>query len=111
CCNSNFIDIVGETDLSQLIGVINNCRILITNDGGPLHIAVAAGIKSVSIFGPVDENVYGPYPASSKHIVIKNTVACRPCYRNFKFSICQIDRKCLDAITVDEVFDATRRLM
>lgn len=108
---SSFIDLVGKTELTQLIALISNCQILVTNDGGPMHIAVAVGIKSVSIFGPVDEIVYGPYPESSKHIVIKNNIQCRPCYREFKLPVCPINKQCLNSITVDEVFDATRRLI
>lgn len=106
----SFIDLIGKTDLLQLIALISNCRILITNDGGPMHIAVAVGIKSVSIFGPVDELVYGPYPESNKHIVMKNNIQCRPCYKEFKLPECKINKECLNSITVDEVFDATRRL-
>lgn len=107
----NFIDLVGKTDLLQLIALISNCRLLITNDGGPMHIAVALGVKSVSIFGPVDDLVYGPYPETDRHIVIKNNIQCRPCYRGFRLPVCKINRECLTSITVDEVFSATRRLI
>lgn len=108
---SSFIDLVGKTDLMQLIALVSNCRILVTNDGGPMHIAVAVGTKSVSIFGPVDELVYGPYPESNEHIVIKSNIQCRPCYREFKLPVCKINKACLSSITVSEVFSAARRLI
>jgi len=104
------IDLVGRTSLDDLIAVINRLKVLVTNDGGPLHIGVATGIKTVSIFGPVDERVYGPYPASERHAVVKSDIACRPCYRKFRMPVCDRDRECINIIGVDEVFQAVRRL-
>jgi ADP-heptose:LPS heptosyltransferase len=76
---------------------------MIVNDGGPLHVAVAAGVQTVSIFGPVDENVYGPYPIGS-HIVIKKEIACRPCYQRFRKAVCG-HISCLSQITVEDVLE------
>ncbi|TRZ95035.1 glycosyltransferase family 9 protein [bacterium] len=104
------VDLAGKTSLEELVAMISNLNILVTNDGGPLHIGVAAGIKTVSIFGPVDEKVYGPYPVSGKHIVIKRDLDCRPCYENFRFSGCNNDRKCIEDIIVDEVYEAVEKL-
>lgn len=100
------IDFTGKTNLPELAAVINNLNLLITNDGGPLHIAVCRGVKTISIFGPVDELVYGPYPLSEKHIVIKKDISCRPCYKKFKMDICDKDRGCINSITVEEVYQA-----
>jgi len=106
------IDLVGKTTLEELAAVISNLKILITNDGGPLHMAVALGVKTVSIFGPVSEVVYGPYPQdNTRHIVLKNNLDCRPCYRDFRLEPCQINRECLEAIGVEQVFDGVRKLV
>jgi lipopolysaccharide heptosyltransferase II len=105
------IDWVGKTALEEFAAAINCVDILITNDGGPLHIAVALGKKTISIFGPVDDKVYGPYPAGQKHIVIKKELSCRPCYNNFRFQGCINNRRCLSDITVDEVFAAAKGLL
>ena len=104
------IDLTGKTNLEEFIAIIKDLSLLITNDGGPLHIAVALGVKTVSIFGPVDEKVYGPYPPGLNHIVIKKDLACRPCYRNFRFRDCANQRRCLEDITVDEVYSAVKKL-
>lgn len=104
------INLTGKTTLEELVAMISNLNILVTNDGGPLHIGVASGIKTVSIFGPVDEKVYGPYPASTRHVVIKRDLDCRPCYENFRFTGCGNDRKCIEDITVDEVYSAVEKL-
>jgi len=92
-----------------MAALISRCNVVITNDGGPLHIAVGLGVKTVSIFGPVNEAVYGPYPKDEKHIVITNNgVTCRPCYKKFRYNKCN-NRVCLDSISVDEVYAAVEK--
>ncbi|MCQ9205698.1 MAG: glycosyltransferase family 9 protein [Omnitrophica bacterium] len=93
--------------LMDYAALLGQSKILIANDGGPVHIAVSLGIKTVSIFGPVDELVYGPYPQDiKKHFVIKKDLSCRPCYKNFRLSACSYSMKCLETISVDEVVEA-----
>ena len=105
------IDLTGKTSLEILPAVIKNCNLLITNDGGPMHMAVALGVKTVSIFGPVSELVYGPFPYSNKHVVLKWDMSCRPCYNNFRLPGCDKDRECLRSVSVDAVFEAASRLL
>lgn len=108
----NVVDLVGKTTLEELIAVINNVEMLITNDGGTLHIAVALGKKTVSFFGPVDPKVYGPYPPDDKkHIILRENLDCSPCYRNFRLSACQRNRACLEQISVDEAINAVSSLI
>lgn len=110
--NNKIINLTGKTDLTQLIAIISRLDILITNDGGPLHIAAAAGRKTVSLFGPVDERVYGPYPMDSQqHIVIKSDISCRPCYQKFKMPVCMKNRECINSISVEQVFAAVEKLL
>lgn len=91
----------GKTSLTELAALLSSCQLVILNDGGPLHIAVAAGTKTISIFGPVDEAVYGPYPQDG-HKVIKKDLACRPCYRQFRRASCE-HISCLNSITPEDV--------
>ncbi|MCX5694168.1 MAG: lipopolysaccharide heptosyltransferase II [Candidatus Omnitrophica bacterium] len=105
------IDLVGKIGLDILPAVIKNCNLLITNDGGPMHMAVALGVKTVAVFGPVSEVVYGPYPVSSQHAVLKTDLDCRPCYKNFRLMACDRDKECLKQVSVDAVFDEAVRLL
>ncbi|MCU0666078.1 MAG: lipopolysaccharide heptosyltransferase II [Candidatus Omnitrophica bacterium] len=104
------VNLCGKTTLRQLAAVINLSRAVIATDGGILHMARALNIPAVSIFGPVDERVYGPYPASEKYRVVKAQVPCRPCYRDFRIEDCQHNLKCLTNIKPDEVFENLRRI-
>jgi lipopolysaccharide heptosyltransferase II len=92
----------GETTILQMAAILDRCRLAVLNDGGPLHVAVAVGTQTVSLFGPVDERVYGPYPRG-KHIVVKKHLACQPCYRRFRMAQCDHIR-CLGSISVEEVY-------
>ena len=106
----NAICIAGQTNLKQFVALLKRCKLAVTNDGGPLHLAVASGVRTVSIFGPVDERVYGPYPKIDDHVVIKRDLSCRPCYQRFKMPYCD-NRKCLNEIKVDEVYKAVKELL
>lgn len=98
--------------LKKYIALLSRCRLALCNDGGPLHMAKALGVKTVSIFGPVDEAVYGPYPASSGDLVIKSEEAsCRPCYDQFKLPECGYGNKCLKDITPEEVAASCAKLL
>ena len=102
------IDFTGKLNLIELTAIMSELKLLVCNDGGPLHMAVALGVSTVSVFGPVDEKVYGPYPPSAKHIAVKKDMSCRPCYKDNRFDGCTNDKKCLEGITVDEVFEKVR---
>jgi ADP-heptose:LPS heptosyltransferase len=59
----------------------------------------------VSIFGPSDQKAYGPYPKGPSHITVTGDVSCRPCYIRFRTPDCR-DLKCLESVSVDDVFKA-----
>ena len=106
------ISVVGETDLMQFAALLSKCNLVVANDGGPLHLSVAVGVKTVSLFGPVDEKVYGQYPPDANmHRIIKNDLDCRPCYRKFRMPPCDHNKECLNAIAVDKVFRAIGELL
>ncbi len=101
----------GVTNLAQTMALLKASSLAVINDGGPLHMAVAAGTKTVSVLGPVDEKVYGPYSLEgNKHRVVTSDVVCRPCYRNFRHASCQ-HISCVKNVEVAEVFNAVKDLL
>jgi ADP-heptose:LPS heptosyltransferase len=98
--------------ISEYMSVLKRAGIVLCNDGGPLHMAVALGVKTVSIFGPVNENVYGPYPAGEKHRVITaEGLSCRPCYDRFKLPECGFEHRCVTDIAPVKVANACLELI
>ncbi len=112
-CAYPVYDAVGITSLHQMAALLKLCRFAIVNDGGPLHVAVAAQTKTVSIFGPVDPLVYGPYQGNQQaieHLVIQNHVPCQPCYRQFRKANCD-HLSCLNLLSANQVFNHIERLL
>lgn len=102
--------VIPETSIRQMAAIMKRCDLIVANDGGPLHIAVSQGVKTVSIFGPLDERVYGPYPHTRNHVVVTKNLTCRPCYSEFKIPDCKTIQ-CLEDITPEDVFNAVRSLL
>jgi heptosyltransferase-2 len=94
----------GETTLPELIGVISRCRVFLTNDSGPMHLAAAQGVPVVAVFGPTDWRETAP--VGTAHRVVREDVECAPC----KLRECPIDHACMKRVTADRVFDAVEHL-
>jgi len=73
------INAANKTSLLQLGALLSRCDLLVTGDTGPLHMAIALGIPTVSIFGPTDPKRFGPLTAG--HIVLEREMDCRPCHK------------------------------
>jgi heptosyltransferase II len=96
---------VGETDLRELIAVIARCQAFLTNDSGPMHIAVACGIPTVAIFGPTTREL-GFFPYGEGHQVIEKALPCRPCGLHGA-DRCPLGHfQCMRSITPEEVLAA-----
>jgi len=102
---SGALDIVGQTDLPALAGVMTQCRGLVTNDSGAMHLAAAAGTSVTAVFGPTNETA--TRPLGDAHVVLTNPVWCRPCM----LRECPIDHRCLRGIHAPTVAEAARRTL
>ena len=109
--HSKVVNMGGKTNIAQFMSLLKKCRLFLCNEGGPLHIAVALGVPTVSIFGPVDEKIYGPYAKDTQsNIVVSEREKCSPCYSKFKHTKCATI-KCLESISEYKVFDAVKTLI
>lgn len=101
--NKSVISLAGETSIEELIAIIENAEVLITNDTGPLHLAFATKTKVVALFGPCSPAQYANIDRCS---VIYKNVYCSPCVHEFISPPCNGNNVCMKLIKVDEVFDA-----
>jgi lipopolysaccharide heptosyltransferase I len=90
------VSVAGKTDLKGLVPVIKHAALMVSNDTGPMHIAVALGVPVFALFGPANPARTGPY--GKGHKVIRKEIPCAPCYKRS----CENPR-CMDMITVEEV--------
>lgn len=107
--NKEAINLSGKTTIKQLACLIQKFKLLITNDSGPMHMAVAMGTPVIAFFGPETPLIYGPL--GEKHTVFYKHLPCSPCLNvyNAKKISCKDDARCIVSITVDEVMDKVKR--
>ncbi len=96
--------LTGKLSLMELAAMLKKCTVLVTNDSGPMHVAVAMDVPLVTMFG--SSPVPGFYPYNNKSILIKTPVACHPCGEHH----CD-HHECMKVITVDTVLGYTVELI
>jgi ADP-heptose:LPS heptosyltransferase/glycosyltransferase involved in cell wall biosynthesis len=100
------IDLVGKTDLTELVGVIKRCDLMIANDTGPLHLAAALGTRVLGLYfcsGHFAETA--PYGAGN--VVIQAEPPCSPCPEG---EGCET-LSCRDALSAEAVIDAAEMIL
>lgn len=98
------LDLAGKTALLDMVEWLRHARVVVANDSGPLHIAVALDRPLVALYGPTHVNRTGPYCRSDD--AMRVSLHCAPC----QVSYCKnpIDRECLRAISPGVVADAVQ---
>ncbi len=74
----NALNLSGKTSLRQLVALLEKASLVIANDSGPMHIAVALGRPLVTPFGPTNPVRTGPYGRPDS--VVRVDLPCSPCY-------------------------------
>jgi ADP-heptose:LPS heptosyltransferase len=65
------IDLVGKTSVLELAAVMRRLRLFVTADTGPLHVACAAGVPIVCLFGATPRAWFGPWPPQGDRVVLE----------------------------------------
>lgn len=98
-------NLAGETSLAQFIELAAGCRVFVTNDSGAMHIASAAGVPTIAIFGAT--NHIGTGPTGPLARVVREPVDCAPCL----LRECPIDHRCMTRVTPGRVIDVALELV
>jgi lipopolysaccharide heptosyltransferase I len=96
------LNVAGETTLSEHAALIDRSTLCITNDSGPMHLAVALRRPVVSIFGPTDEIWIGPYRRANA--VVRASLPCAPCYLRV-LSRCPHAHACMRDVSAHAVIE------
>lgn len=96
---------IGQTTIQQLIDELRECRLLLTNDTGTMHLASLLGVPVVAIFGSTEPRMTGPL--GDGHVILRHQVECSPCF----LRQCPIDFRCMKAVTVQEAVDAVLSML
>lgn len=108
--SDSVLSVAGKTSLRELISLISECDVFVTNDSGPLHIAYAVGTPLVAIFGSTDTELTGPPPGANRNsnVVITPDLSCSPC---FERTCKNNDMRCMYAIISDDVYYGIKKIL
>ena len=103
------VNLAGRLSVAELASFLTNCRLLISNDSGPVHVAAGVGTPVVDIFGRNQRGLspkrWGPVGAG--HVVLHKEVGCVTCLAHR----CDINFLCLTSLVVEEVYEAACKIL
>ena len=100
--------LAGQTTLRECAACLEQAQVVVSNDTGLLHVAAALGRPLVALYGPTSPHLTGPLGDPRRTAILHHPDCCPsvPCY--------QPDRPPhpgMNAITVDEVYEAARQML
>lgn len=99
------VNLCGKTRLGQAFALLDTCRLVISNDSGLMHVAAALDKPQIAVFGSTNAITTGPL--SPKSHIVRVPMSCSPCMK----TDCPLGHhRCMNAITVDLVYEKARQL-
>jgi len=105
----------GKTNIRDLFYLAECCKLVVSNDTGPMHVAAAQGAKTIGLFGPNLSVRFGPF--GKNNASIEKFLPCRPCINVHKGQLPKCKFKddkegyCMKLISVDDVYAAAKKLI
>jgi heptosyltransferase II len=100
-------NLAGKTSITELCSFIGGLDLFITNDSGPMHVAAAYQVPSVSIFGPTRHAETSQW-MNEKSVIVRHEMKCAPCMKRE----CPLGHhECMKSITAQEVIKAVEQLI
>lgn len=95
----------GCFDIGELAAAMQRCKLIITNDSGPMHVAISQKVPIVALYGPSHIDLYGPY--TRKATVVTAIPPCTGCAKAMRHK-CD-DMQCMTRLTVEQVLEAAEK--
>ena len=107
---TSLLNLAGKTTIKELLGIISQLDLLVSNDSAPVHIASGYSVPVVVIYGPtVPEFGFTPY--QTPHKIIEKALECRPCHHHGPRACPEGHFRCMKEIPPQEVFEAVVGLL
>ncbi len=104
------INLTGRASISQLASILKRCKLFISTDSGPMHIAVAVGTPVITIFGRNQKGLspkrWGPLGERDK-ILHHKEAGCIECLAHN----CKKEFACLKAVSIEDVIEAADAIL
>jgi heptosyltransferase II len=107
-------DLSSITSVAETAAILQRCHLLISNDGGVMHLGAAMGVPTVGLFGPASPQQWAPRGPRATFLQGQE-LPCQPCIRSYREAPparCTnwISSQCMLSISVDDVIAAARRV-
>jgi ADP-heptose:LPS heptosyltransferase len=99
-------NLCGTTNLKQLGALFKKAALVVANDTGPMHIAVAMQAPTIALFGPTSPQLTGPRGKGRYTVIWKAKDCAVPCY-----DLSCTDNRCMKYITVEDVMVEAKKLL
>jgi heptosyltransferase-2 len=97
----------GKFRLGELAAAMSRCKLIITNDSGPMHVAISQKVPIVAMYGPSHPDLYGPYTKDA--IIVRAIPPCDGCHKRMRHQ-CD-DMRCMKNLTVQQVLEAAHKFL
>lgn len=101
------VNMAGELSVRESMALYKEMDLAVCVDSGPAHLACAAGVPTVTLFGPTDPKRWRPLGDMTK-AVFDETLECRPCHYK---KTCDDRRQCLTELAPSKIINASRQLL
>ena len=109
------IDLIGKTDLPQLLDLINHAKLVVSNDTGPAHLSIALQTPTLVVVGGGHFGCFVPYPQSINpdHArFVYHKMDCYHCFWNCPKRESKYDVfPCIEAVEISRVWEAADQLL
>lgn len=104
---TNYQNLAGKTNLTELISKISELDLFVTGDSGPMHVAAAFEVPTVAIFGPTNHEETSQW-MNKKSVIVKKNLNCQPCMKRK----CPLKHhKCMKLIEASEINDEIKKII
>jgi ADP-heptose:LPS heptosyltransferase len=106
---SRVANTAGRLTLGELLALLDGAACVLTNDTGPMHMAIALQRPTVCLFGPANPEHYGQNLPNVE--IFYARVFCSPCLYEADEPPCNGDNVCMQRIAPQAVVEAVQRLV
>lgn len=110
CMKQTPVNLCGKTGLKVLTSVIGVCKLFITNDSGPMHIACVLGVNVIALFGPTTQEM-GFFPYGKNSVVVEKDLECRPCSLHGGKQCPKGHFRCMKDVKPEEVLQVCEKII
>jgi ADP-heptose:LPS heptosyltransferase len=113
--DGRIIDLIGKTNLQQLLDLMNHAQLVVSNDTGPAHLSIALGTPTLVVVGGGHFGCFVPYPENVRpdHArFVYHKMDCYHCFWNCPKRASKFDVfPCVEAVSIEQVCDEVETLL